>query len=269
MIMHIMHHSSSPWWAAHAVTVAAVPLAKIRLWPGRHSFSWEASVDAQTGTASSREVMLAPPRSYIHRQFQKVPQLTELGERQVWSDIIDKLEHYPQWLVRGAVTFGLFRAVSNAEGRGCSLQDRFFGINFLTFGSARSQRFSIQKTLPQGRHKDGKTTYIRSRVGDCTVTIPIVGGLLAMRKRKHSRGSDLGCLRFTVQHNEELEETLVTTEIRDYSPMLVGKKEPPPFLRKAAYLSTQSVVHAYVMWRFHKYCIHSEHSLPLHNAKLS
>lgn len=280
MILHHLHlfaptFSGPVVVVVEAVAVASPRLAKIQLWPGRHSFSWQATVDGQTGRASCREITRAPPKSHVHQQLQNAA--LSGGEREVWSDLIYKLEHYPQWLVRGAVTFGLFRVVpTTGKDKGCSLQDRFFGINFLTFGTAQSKRFSIQKLLPQ-KEKDGTTRYILWKVSDCTVTIPIVGGLLdagrhKRRNRKHKHKYNqllnqqqqqrLGCLRFKLQHTEALKETVVTTEIRDYSPAIVGAKEPPLLFRRMAYLSTQSVVHAYVMWRFHHYCVHSDQILP-------
>lgn len=234
-------------------------LGPIRLWPGKHAFSWEASVDSSTGIATSREVSIVPPRSFLQRQFQNTP-ATEIGEREVWTQIVQRLQGYPQWLVRGAVTFGLFRAVPGYNNNNSySLQDRFLGINFLTFGPPQSQRFSMFKTVPIQDY-NGATRMMPARVGDCIITLPIQGGLLALQKPNRR---DKACLRFTLQHNAGSQETKLITEIRGYSPMLVGRKEPVPFYRKWGYLSTQSLIHANAMWRFHRYCKYSTNTLPV------
>jgi len=219
-------------------------LGPIRL-PGRrqNGFTWQAFVDSKTGVATSKEVTLGiSDKSPLCQTFERAPP-TEMGENAAWSDIVNKLEYYPKWLVRGTVTLGLFHAVptssdnsnnenaiSNKQG-GWSLQDRFFGINWLTFGPPQRQP---------------------CQVGDCTVTIPIVNGLLALDK---SYGA---CLWFQVQHNQSLrQKTKILTEIHNYRPMLVGAKVGPvPFYRKWLYLLTQSLFHVYVMWRFHKYIIY-------------
>lgn len=229
---------------AFAVVEASFALGPIRLFPGRHSFVWQAAVDTPTGIATSKEILQASPRSSIVRHFQQ--------EKDVWADVINRLERYPEWVVRGAVTFGLFHAVPVQEG--CySLQDRFFGINFLTFGVPRIQRFSFLETQPT--QESGLK--VERGAGDCTVKLPIVGGLLALSKQ--SRGNEMGCLKFTLKHNEDDSETKLITEIQGYSPLLVGPTEPAPFYRKCLYLFTQSLIHAYVMWRFQRHCLYSNY----------
>jgi hypothetical protein len=230
---------------------ASFHLGPIRLRPGRHSFVWQASVDT-TGIATSKEQMLASPTSSLVKHFQRGTDL-KMEERDVWSEVVDRLEKYPEWLVRGAVTFGLFHIV-RVEERGYSLQDRFFGVNFLTFGWAESQRFSMLKPVPNPDIGEED----KKRVGDCTVVLPIRGGLLALCKP--SRNGDMGCLKFTLRHNEALKETELVTEIQGYNPFLVGPKEPPPLYRRFMYLSVQSMVHAYVMWRFHRHCLYSSYN---------
>lgn len=216
---------------------ASFVVGPIKLRPGPYSFSWQAAVDTSTGVATSVERMQASPSSNIAQHFQSGSE-RGVPEPEIWSGVIDRLERYPEWLVRGAVTFGLFRAVPVQDG-GCSLQDRFLGINFLTFGSPESEK------------------HLQEGLGDCTVTLPIVGGLLALRKP--SRNEDMGCLKFTLEQNEALKQTQLITEIQGYSPLLVGSREPAPFYRKCLYLSTQSIIHAYVMWRFQRHCIHTSY----------
>lgn len=247
----------------------ALAVGPVRIWPGRHAFSWEADVDTANGIATSKEAMRASRRSSIVRHFRgtkPVPTITSTAvvtmfpssssssddktdsnhAHDVWTLVTQRLEQYPQWLVRGAVTLGLFQAVP-LPGGGCSLQDRFFGINFLSFARPLSSRFSFYKTVPTC---DG--AILQTRQGDCTVVLPIVGGLLALN---NSAGT--ACLWFRLQHNESTEETKLVTEIRGYNPWLIGSRQPVPLYRKMLYLSTQSLVHAYVMWRFHRHCLHS------------
>ena len=285
--------SSSLLAVVEGVAVASIvlPRAKIRPRPsgggGGGGYSWEASVDPNTGTASSREVTQAPPHSRVCQQLLRDTKEIQQQQQQQpgdtgWSEIRYKLEHYPQWLARGAVTLGLFRTVPIAgqkgSGSSCSLQDRFFGIDLLIFGSVTSRIVQTKQRLPRflqvlKRNQPPEGACIGSH--SMTVTVPIVGGLLAVQKEKRQKSEDLGYLEFTLQQNKnqrnsatddatqiEEEEVLIITKIKNYSPMLVGTREPPRLLRKATYLSTQSIFHAYVMWRFHKYCIHSERSFP-------
>lgn len=273
--------STMPSVFVEAVAVASIPRSKNCLWPGGGGggFSWEASVDPNTGTASSREVTRAPPNSRICQQLLRDPKELQqsVDTEGAWSDIRYKLEHYPQWLERGSITLGLFRAVLVPGEKGsssCSLQDRFFGINLLIFGSIASHVQTKQRLPRFLQILKQNLPPERACLGHCTVTFPIVGGLLAAQKETHKKGDALGYLQFTLQQNKSKRnnvlddkqigggEVVITTKIKNYSPMLVGTREPPRLLRKVTYLSTQSIFHAYVMWRFHKYCIHSERSYP-------
>ncbi|CAB9510159.1 expressed unknown protein [Seminavis robusta] len=299
----IAHHYSYPMTtqlSSSTTSAFALALGPIRVWPGRNSFCWEADVDCESGIASSREIMHSSPKSSIAKHFRgkssssstssldpsrfsshlsspsplpttsagvqmsmsssSLPSPASSAVHDVWTDVTKRLEEYPQWLVRGAVTWGLFHAVP-IPGGGFSLQDRFLGINFLIFGRPHASRFSFLKTVTS-KHN----ARLQTREGDATVTLPIIGGVLAL---KNGYG-DRGCLWFRLQHNEALQETKMITEIRGYHPFLIGDKLPIPFFRKMIYLSTQSVIHAYVMWRFQRHCLHTpykptptEASLPM------
>jgi hypothetical protein len=229
--------------------------APVRLWPGKHSFSWEASVDSRTGIARSKEISyLNPKRSNLHKQWQKL--VVGQDDTDIWMALMERLSDYPKFLALPSVTFGLFRAVTRENGKEIALQDRIFGMDILVFDAEpRTQRFSVQKQIPSVRGSAHPWTMIR--IGDCTVTIPIKGGLLACNKAKvnpNNRDRNNGLLRFEVKHNGEFEQTQIKTEIQQYTPAIVGKQEPVPIYRKLAYLLTQSIVHAFVMWRFHKFC---------------
>lgn len=230
----------------------------------RYAFNWQAYVDTNSGLALSKETMHAPPKSALTRHFQQPP-----PQQDVWADIVERLEGYPEWLARGAVTFGILQAVP-VIGGGFSLRDRIFGMHLLAFGIPHTQRFSFlrpamiqpvtQETIDN--NTAGKQI-LQPRIQTCTVTIPILGGLLALCKdsnhNHHSHRPNMGCLKFTLKHNEASGETQLVTEIRGYSPRLLGGKEPVPWYRKCLYLSTQSILHAYVMWRFQRYCIHTRY----------
>ena len=68
-----------------------------------------------------------------------------------------------------------------------------------------------------------------------------------------------GRLKFTVAHPKNhangggTKHLIITTEIDRYRPMLLGKEGG--WTRAQVYRHTQSVVHAYVMWRFHHHIL--------------
>lgn len=68
----------------------------------------------------------------------------------------------------------------------------------------------------------------------------IAGGFLTARESGH--------LSFHAHEDGYLE-----THVDRYCPQLCGEA-PVPLFRAAFYRSTQSILHAYVMWRFHRYC---------------
>lgn len=225
--------------------VYSASIGPIRLWPGRYGFSWEANLNSMTGISSSVETSQVSPVSYLGRQLNSLwPDGIKREEDDVWSEILERFSRYPEWVVRGAVTLGLFQVLP-VQGGGFELRDRIFGISFLTFGS------------PKGR-RDASWTAM-GRESQCTVTIPIEGGILALCKYKRDK---MGFLRMKIKHSKDTDRTLLVTEVDGYCPMLAGSKEPVPFHRKWIYLSSQSLIHAYVMWRFHRYCIHSKAILP-------
>lgn len=232
----------------------------------RYAFNWKASVDTNSGIALSKETMHAQPASALARHFRQPKQ----GE-DAWSDVVERLEGYPEWLARGAVTFGVFQAVPLVGG-GFSLRDRIFGMHLLAFGTPQTQRFSfLRPTTTQPVTQDtldndtAGRQVLQPTIRICTVTIPILGGWLALCKdssnnhNNYCERPNMGCLKFTLKHNEALGETQLVTEIRGFSPRLLGGKEPVPWYRKCLYLSTQSILHAYVMWRFQRYCIHGRY----------
>jgi hypothetical protein len=242
------------WTVASSARVGPVRL------PGG-SYRWEAALDRPTGTATSREISAVPAGSRLHEAAIRAAcnggggggALDVMAER-LFSD-------YPAWLCRPSVTFGLLRAVETVEG-GTELRSRPFGIKFLEFGKARSLgRVSVGTAPAAG---DGGT----ERTSRCAIRIPITGGLLALPgPNNNEKRKDRGCggaLSFalrtkqTVKRSDETEgSTLrcsIVTGIAGYRPAIAGRAAPTGRLRAAVYLGTQSFLHGYIMWRFHRHC---------------
>jgi hypothetical protein len=135
---------------------------------------------------------------------------------------------YPTWLAKPSVTFGLLDAKKNTTNGATMICVRYFGSELLTFGQA----------------------VIRDKN---TVELPIRGGLLAQinaKKRQH------GSLIFRQTKNQMIE-----TQIQyGYRPSILGPA-PVPLWRGLAYGGSQSVIHAYVMWRFHRFCYSEDHKV--------
>jgi hypothetical protein len=126
---------------------------------------------------------------------------------------------YPTWLCKGSVTLGLFKAVrSSAEQSGGPCWDvrlKGTGTSMLALG------------LPSKRGN--------------VVQFPLQGGLVV--------AANQGCLRFAVT-----DHGLIETNIVNYRPSICGAKPPISAFRAGVYVRSQTLVHAYVMWRFHRYC---------------
>jgi len=126
----------------------------------------------------------------------------------------------------------------------------FLSSSVLTFGAPRAASSEALRLVRDAhRPKFGEAV--------CCVEIPIVGGLLANADPSEE---DRGCLRFTwlrtETHRERTGEIVLVTEIAGgYRPSLAGNTLPAPLWRKAMYCSTQRMVHAYVMWRFHGFAV--------------
>jgi hypothetical protein len=60
--------------------------------------------------------------------------------------------------------------------------------------------------------------------------------------------------RYGEQNPPQQQRRFIITEIDNYRPMILGAGGR---LRAQFYLHTQSVIHAYVMWRFHNYILHN------------
>mmetsp|Transcript_19215 Transcript_19215/g.38961 ORF Transcript_19215/g.38961 Transcript_19215/m.38961 type:complete len:232 (-) Transcript_19215:38-733(-) len=192
----------------------------------------------------------------------------DLTDREIIRLVENSFKSYPRWLAGLAVTFGVLRARpindaskateiriieggdidSDREAAGVVICDAVFGLNLLTFGRAIS------------------STALGKKKSCVTVDLPVMGGLLTLAppglKKRDGNGSAkcLGCVRFMLSQQREVDEQgtlgdlVIETKVAGaYRPAIAGGP-PVSTLRKRAYLSTQSVVHAYVMWRFHGWC---------------
>ncbi len=231
-------------------------------------FKWEAGLDPKSGLAHSLE------RSSLSRSrgtITNYPTQKQYDENDL--DLSRKVKElftsYPQFLGLRKCLLGAFKAKPS-----CSLGDKedpeslvattqicdfLFGINLLTFGQPTTVTYRSRK---KNENIEGSYSIENEVVTD----LPVIGGLLACRKR--GRKSSYGLLRFKFtqtceilpdvegksQASQELIEVLrLETRVIDYRPALAGFP-PVGKMRKSLYTSTQRLLHAYVMWRFHNHC---------------
>mmetsp|Transcript_6327 Transcript_6327/g.14286 ORF Transcript_6327/g.14286 Transcript_6327/m.14286 type:complete len:236 (+) Transcript_6327:771-1478(+) len=186
-----------------------------RVLGGSVDFRWKAWIDTKTGIAESWE----------KSSFRPAPvNLSRPKEREVCQRVFTE---YPDWLAKPRVTFGLLRTKPIKDSTCVSLFGRW---NVLRFGKYRLS-----------------TITRRGREVKTTILLPMVGGFMTL---PHKDGC--GVLEFSlVQRNDE---TRMETKIaKGYRPALAGRAPVHP-LRAFTYRRTQSLLHAYIMWRFHKHC---------------
>jgi hypothetical protein len=229
------------------LTAAKSDLGPVRIWPQKGAYTWEAAVDRESGMATAKETGNVPKRSRLYRSLNS----TSDGELLRYAENL--FSPYPTWLVRFPVTLGLLKAIPDKKG-GFEIRDRLFGVNLLSFGRTHAQRFSFQTNTNRGPTKTSQ----------CTLALPITGGLLTLPFPSKPNGGNRGSLLFTLTKSREVGATAdldeppetvcsISTTLGGYRPSLAGSA-PVNVFRKWAYLSTQSMVHAGVMWRFHRRC---------------
>ncbi len=192
-----------------------VSFGPVQLFRRKHGFKWEASVDREAGIASSMEV-----------SSRRLRDEKEFPVKQIFHS-------YPMWLCRFPVSLGLLRSVR--KDGGVCVQDRIFRRDLLIFGPAKSRLVSI--VLHEGAVQN---TY--------SMELPITGGLLSIQAPR-------AALLFTLNsiHGKETRTSEIVTRISGYRPSLIGQP-PVSNIRTALYFSSQSLIHAGIMWRFHGYC---------------
>jgi hypothetical protein len=226
------------------LTAAKSDLGPVRIWPNKKGgYSWEASVDRETGIATSKETGTIPTRSRLYRS------LNSTSDRELLRFTDNLFSPYPTWLGKG-----LLKATPDKKG-GFEIRDRLFGVNLISFGRTQGQRFSFQTNTDRGPTKTSQ----------CTLALPITGGLLTLPDPSKRNGSNRGSLLFTLTKSCEVGATTdsdespktvcsISTTIAGYHPSIAGSA-PVNVFRKYTYLSTQSIVHATVMWRFRRRCL--------------
>ncbi|CAJ1955623.1 unnamed protein product [Cylindrotheca closterium] len=196
------------------------------------NFRWKASIDPKTGIASSEETS----KFQWKQNYETSPE----SMRSVIRVSRQFISHYPQWLARPKVSFGLLTTKTDSKSNETTLRPRFLpNLPLLTFG-------------PMQVIGSPKKPW-------CQYKLPITGGLLALGNAK--RPKDMGCLFFETNTSRanlpdkdswpELACTCTSEIAGAYRPWIAGGPSAN-FIRPWAYLSSQSMVHAYVMWRFHK-----------------
>ncbi|KAL7461032.1 hypothetical protein ACHAXS_001469 [Conticribra weissflogii] len=233
-----------------------------RIQAKRKVFQWAASLDRSTGVASSWE------QSYVSIALTKSPQYHStsshptLPSRQEIYDFANEIfSDYPRYLGKRSVTLGLCCVSTSSEkSQSFNLQSTIVGIDVLIFGLPRIRRTGLENVCGVEVKAIGGNVI-------CCVEIPILGGYLANATSSMSGGIDFGCLRFTWVELEPSEHKktksrnprpniIIVTEIDgNYRPTLAGKNLPIPWWRKQFYCSTQRVIHAYVMWRYHGFVV--------------
>lgn len=201
-------------------------------------FRWDASVNKRTGLAQSIETSYSTPFASRNISFH----ITSLK---------NAFENYPNFLGLNNIVPGVRVMYSNCDEKGSMLtrsyvRDVVFGVKLLEFGTPKS---TLQKSK-------GLQTYL-----------PIMGGFLVQKpfekregiqKKKKKKIKNFGYLEFTAtcenDKNDPSNHTwMITTQIIDYPPRIAGPA-PVCSIRKELYLKSQSILHAYVMRRFHSYC---------------
>lgn len=214
--------------------------------PRVRRFKWTASIDLATGIATSREISRVPSSCPLHRTIASGGEVEKLTK--------DLFGGYPSWLASWPVSLGCLRAIPiTGETKKLqaiiALRDPLFGMTFLSFGPGR---FSVR----------GRQRRVGRRATEYTMTLPLAGGLLA---RPSSKGT-FGSLFFTLISKRGADGDnffVLDTAIADgFRPALAGLTPPISRTRASIYRSSQSLLHAYIMWRFHHHCYHASESKP-------
>jgi hypothetical protein len=200
-------------------------------------FKWTASIDRATGIATSREISRVPLACPLHRAISSGGEAAKLAK--------DLFGGYPSWLAVWPVSQGCLRAIpitgeTKNYHKTIALRDPIFGKTVLLFGPGR---FSVR----------GRRRRVGPKTTEYTMTLPLVGGFLARLSPEGTYGSLLFTLISEKRDNGD-SFFVLDTAIADYRPALAGSTLPISRVGAGIYRSSQSLLHAYVMWRFHHYC---------------
>lgn len=219
------------------------------------NFSWEAHVDNTKAVAYSKEtswIDLPPPSSYYERLVQR---------HRIQQASKDFVATWPLFICRGSVSFGLLRVYHNdAVSGSCRVHIRGMKVPLLSFGPTRQKRLDLSLghweiplqncwlALPDPKKCEKTFGHLRFRCLLQQATGTARNDRQPAAGNKNDRRTDCYC-------KYALESSLV-----EYRPRLLGipKNHMLPYLHPMAqgrtwlYLHSQSLIHTYVVWRFHR-----------------
>ena len=139
----------------------------------RAAYTWQASVDRTAGKAYSREVSNVPIKSRLARAVTAKGDSDDDGLLRMATRMFGD---YPVWLCRFPTTLGVLKA--QKDHGGYRVTTRLLGINLISFGAPQSHRISYNtNTIP---NDEPSSSQLSSSVStDCTVVLPITGGILS------------------------------------------------------------------------------------------
>jgi hypothetical protein len=233
------------------------------------NFQWNASLDRNTGKASSYE----QSSTKLPTQQQRQQSSTSCGSTTRVTKVIEScFQSYPLWLCSKSVTFGLLRANSirsSLVNDTVTIQDSVFHQNLLIFGKPRRiQPVRLKSTMVGSRNLSRLCNLTdKQKIVEVTFEFPIKGGLLTycpttLNDDDQERGSiRLSCFfpQTPKKQNEDSSAEAITipfsieSKIVNFLPR-IGGPPPVPRIRQIVYLNTQRLVHAYVMRQFHHHC---------------
>lgn len=233
------------------IPMTASAMGPVRFFGGR--FTWENTVDRADGVASSKEFSPFLPKDKFF-QLQQQRHLLEQSENDYSSSGNSLLQlaeallrTYPSYLCKWSVSMGLLRFREN--------EIRLLGIiPLLRFGNVRSQSLSY---TTRKKNEEGSES-VPIKTSRCVVHLPLVGGTLVPKitEKAHEKSKYVPSIRLMLtQHaNEEVHATEceLTTQLLNY-PLRKDYKRIN-WIHAAWYTGTQAMIHAYVSWRFHRYC---------------
>eukprot|EP00977_Amphora_coffeiformis_P022940 scaffold11972_cov134-Amphora_coffeaeformis.AAC.1 len=235
----------------------------------KQGFTWHASVDRTTGKATAQEISRFTATTKQHNDNNNGSNRNRAGgAAALLAKTAPVLGQYPQWLCQGRVTLGLLRAkpATSSGGTTTSIQTRVGGINLLTFGKPVGQRMAVNTS-----HK-AMSALLRQEAVQWKY--PITSGLLVSRpggsliltlRQQQQPPSVVASSSSSSSPSSTLSpapppvvvvDAVIDTQFVDYRPRIVGNTVPANPLRVGFYLGTQSLVHGFVMWRFHRYVRH-------------
>ena len=239
----------------HLGNQSIMKIGPVRLWKSTPpAFVWQALVNRTTALASASESSNVPHGSPLHQALSSTKDIDMLRLSK------NLFTSYVPWLCTGKVTLGFLKAAV-LEDQSIEVRDRFIGLALLRLGKPTGTRFTERTDeVSSTRHASLKSNVKGCTSTQCVWSFPITGGLLTApetTRMKEGLGKVVFVLKKTSVHEASESDTNVQCSIRSelvgYRPFVVGRA-PANVIRTGIYLGSQSMVHAWVMWRFHRRC---------------